>query len=117
MRTRLPMALDADLLAILNARRDADLNGRAANLNGQGRAVEGLNEGNRELRAHVGALLRRRRTARSLTAATEGRGVGITTEVSAAGAVKETGEDVLEAGPAAGHAGSLEAHVSCAAKS
>ena len=32
--------------------------------------------------------------------------------------VKEsTGEDVLEAGPAAGHAGSLEAHVSCAAKS
>ena len=43
----------------------------------------------------------------------EGRPIGLAPESGAATrrASKETGEDILEAGPAAGHAGGLEAHV------
>ena len=105
------MALDADLLAILDARRDADLDRRAADLDGQGRAVEGLTEGNSQLRAHGATLFRGGRRLLGVTGSAEGRSIGVAPKTRATAATaEETGEDVLEA-TAAGHAGGLEAHV------
>ena len=113
----LAVALDADLLAVLDTRGDADLDRRAADLDGQGRAVQGLTEGNGQLCTHGPALLRGGRRLLGVTGGAEGRTVGVAPKARArtAATAEEAGEDVLEASPAAGHAGGLEAHVVTAA--